>query len=145
MQANTHYPLDNMEIWKRIEGFDYEVSNFGRVKSLRREVWNGHKLHILSERILSPRGKRYKFVTLCGKDRNYKKEYIHRLVAIAFLDNVKEEVNHKDGNKFNNHIDNLEWNTRKENVVHAFNTGLNKGYDKSGTNNPNYKHGQRCK
>lgn len=51
---------------------------------------------------------------------------VHRLVAKAWLPNPddKVDVNHKDGNKANNHITNLEWNTRKENVAHAFRTGL---------------------
>ena len=70
---------------------------------------------------------------------------IHRLVAQAFLPNEKEQVNHKDGNKLNNHVDNLQWVTQSENMKHAYDTGLLVPYDRSGENNPNYKHGNRMK
>lgn len=55
-----------------------------------------------------------------------KKYYIHRLVALTYIENPqnKETVNHKDGNKTNNHISNLEWMTNEENINHAFNTNL---------------------
>lgn len=57
---------------------------------------------------------------------NRKDEYVHRIVAMCYLDNPRKcnEVNHKDGNKKNNNIDNLEWCTRSENNKHAFQTGL---------------------
>lgn len=63
-----------------------------------------------------------------GCDDGSKAQFlVHRLVAITFLDNPedKEQVNHKDGNKKNNHISNLEWASRQENMKHAFDTGLN--------------------
>lgn len=61
---------------------------------------------------------------------NLKNEFVHRLVAIAYLDNPenKETVNHIDGDKSNNHISNLEWSTRSENTQHAYDIGLHKQY-----------------
>ena len=89
------------EIWKDVVGFEgsYKVSNFGNVKSLR------------NKKILIPSINRgYKRITLCknGKREN---KVIHRIVAEAFLDNPKNFlcVNHKDENKLNNCVENLEW------------------------------------
>lgn len=135
-----------MEQWKKINDFEYEVSSYGRVKSLEREAWNGHKWHIKKERILKNRGgngsNNYQYITLCN-DGIYKKEYIHRLVAMHFLDKTANEVNHKDGNKLNNNVDNLEWVTRSQNIKHAYDLGLKVVRDMKGKNNPNYKHGKR--
>lgn len=107
------------EVWNDILGYEglYKISNFGRVKSTVR-----------NERILKARAHSggYLRVNLC-KDGKSKDAYIHRLVAQAFLDNPYEkcDVNHKDGNKENNCVENLEWTTRSENQKHAFDTGLN--------------------
>lgn len=100
------------EIWMPIAGYEdrYEVSNTGKVRSLNYRM-TGKKKE------LKPitQGKGYHAVGLCknGKMRWGK---VHRLVADAFIPNPenKREVNHKDGNKKNNHADNLEWATASE-------------------------------
>lgn len=70
-----------------------------------------------------------------------KKFLIHRLLAQAFIDNPnkKEIVNHIDGNKCNNNLDNLEWCTRSENQLHSYRCGLQKGYKKPTPLSPTHK------
>ena len=119
-----------MEIWKQIKGFtNYEISSLGRVRN--------------KDRVLRLQKHNYVNILLTHNKKQYKR-YIHRLVAQAFIPNEKEEVNHKDGNKHNNNLDNLEWVTRSENTLHAYKTGLVIPYDRRGKKNPNYKHGLRC-
>ena len=104
------------EIWKPIKGYEglYEVSNLGRIKSLKRLVkkWDGYR--IVPEKILTPRANNrgYLRITLC-KDGITKTFSPHRLVAEAFLDNPDNLpcVNHKDENPLNNVASNLEWCT----------------------------------
>jgi len=120
------------EIFKDIIGYKhyYQISNFGRVKSLRRyiNIKNGFK-RLLKERILknvlSPYG--YFYVELV-KNKKGKKIFIHRLVAKTFINNYnnKPEVNHKNGIKNDNHFKNLEWVTHSENQKYAHLTGLKK-------------------
>ena len=111
-----------MEVWKDIEGFNgkYQVSNYGNVRSFSR--WkNGGLLKFGKTKT------GYYFVNLVKNGRKDVKDFrVHRLVAIAFLDNPKNlpEVNHIDGNKLNNHVDNLEWVSREDNIRHAVKTGL---------------------
>ena len=111
------------EIWKPIRDYEglYEVSNLGNVRSLKRNTTNGKVLKQGGR----PNG--YLIVTLC-KNNKHKTRTIHRLVAEAFIANPNSlpEVNHNDGNKKNNCIDNLEWVTKEENTQHAINTGLRK-------------------
>ena len=102
--------------WLKIEGFDnYSVSNDGQV----RNDLNNH----IKEQRLNRYG--YPIVSIYQDGHAYTWP-VHRLVAKAFIDNPenKEQVNHKDGNKTNNNVDNLEWATRSENMKHAFATGL---------------------
>lgn len=107
-----------MEEWKDIKGYEglYKISNTGNVFSC------------IKNRIMTPAlcGKGYKKVMLC-KDMIYKNKMIHRLVAETFIPNPenKRTVNHKDGNKQNNDVSNLEWNTYSENLKHAYKHGLN--------------------
>lgn len=101
------------EIWKDIPGFDgYQVSNFGRVKSLPRA--GHHKKEIIMREFMINSG--YKSVTI-----NKKNKTIHRLVAEIFVKNPynKEQVNHINGDKMDNRASNLEWVTQKENIMHS--------------------------
>ena len=108
------------EVWKDIEGFEgiYQVSNFGRVKSLDREITNlvgrtySVKGVVLRQTLRN--GYQRVILSLDGKATHVS---VHRLVALAFVDNPenKEYVHHIDSDKMNNHMDNLEWATPLEN------------------------------
>jgi hypothetical protein len=127
---NPELNLDG-EIWLPIDGYGghYEISNLGRLRSY------GHfnKLVIL-KLFLGDRG--YYRKTLLIKGTLIRKNYsVHRLVAMAFIPNHngKPNVNHIDGNKLNNRVENLEWVTQSENLQHAVKLGTLKT---RGENNP---------
>lgn len=107
------------EEWKAIEGFEgrYEISNFGNVKSLH--SYGGNKC-----RIMKP-GERSDGYLHIGLSKNgISKHYtVHRLVAKAFIPNPDnlEMINHKDENRANNRVDNLEWCTRSYNQIYSMN------------------------
>lgn len=119
-----------MEIWKDIPDYEgyYQASNLGNIKSLLFQS-NLYNKKIPREKILKPKVDKDKCSRVdLWKDGKHKTYLSYRLVALTFLGKPKEgmTVNHKDGNRLNNNIDNLEWCTRKENIQHAYRTGLYK-------------------
>jgi len=128
----------DMEIWKKIEGFNdvYEVSNFGKVRSSTRlvERTNPNKptttaFYTYKEREVKafPTNKGYLRIGLYlnGVKTNHQ---VHRLVSFAFIDNQenKEQVNHINGDKTDNRVENLEWCTNMENYIHSVSIGRQK-------------------
>jgi hypothetical protein len=111
--------LKNNDIWLPIKGFEsrYFVSSTGQIKSLASGKLRA--TYVRSETC------QYEYVQLFKNNKHYTFA-VHRLVAEAFIPNndLRECVNHKDGNKLNNHFTNLEWVTTSENHLHAYETGL---------------------
>lgn len=105
-----------MEEWKDVKGYEglYQVSNFGRVKN--KQTGKFKKLAIRSDGYV---------VTQLYKNNIGTNKYIHRLVMENFTEDYDETVNHIDGNKQNNNLNNLEWMSYRDNNLHAIKTGLN--------------------
>lgn len=119
------------EIWKDIERFEgcYQVSTLGNVRSIDRYVKcgeNGIKFQL--GKTLKQSKNKYGYMQVrLSKSRKNKFSYtVHRLVAIAFIpnDNNYDQVNHIDGNKQNNYIENIEWCDNSYNQIHAYQNGL---------------------
>lgn len=119
-----------MEIWRDAKGFEgfYEVSSLGRVRAKARVVkikdFNRH----LAGKVRAAKDDTHGYLIVdLYKDGKRSKVKVHRLVLESFLpvDGCEHlDVNHKDGNKKNNALENLEWCTRRENLIHAVKSGL---------------------
>lgn len=114
-----------LEEWKDVVGFEglYQISNLGNVKTMSRPAPTTHRGHVgyrmIRERLMHPAhgSKSYPCVRLRKNGKTITKT-VHRMVAEAFIPNPNNlpEVNHKDENKYNNCVDNLEWCTHKQNM-----------------------------
>jgi hypothetical protein len=119
-----------MEKWKDIDGYEgkYQISNYARARNIQ----TGNILKTV-------KGKTgYKVLSVYnGKHKTFK---LHRLIALAFIPNPDNKpcINHKDGDKLNNSIENLEWVTHSENNKHAFDNGL------KDVSKINFCNGSRC-
>lgn len=130
--GHNHMYMESQEQWKDIEGYEdyYEISSMGRIRTKPRIIrhWKGGTSNRNMKVIylgMKPDKLGYYRITLTGHDSKKKTYQVHRLVAKAFILNSdnKPWINHIDCNPSNNSIDNLEWCTASENLIHAFNTG----------------------
>lgn len=125
-KSNAFFIME--EIWKPIKGFEnnYEISNYGRVKSLSRDVYFENILLKRTKEIIMKHNIINTGYPVIGlRLENVRTQHlVHRLVAIHFINNPNGYncVNHIDLNKKNNKVNNLEWVTSSENTIHYFNS-----------------------
>ncbi|AIX12391.1 HNH homing endonuclease [Escherichia phage Pollock] len=138
------------EVWKAIPGYEkeYEISTHGRIKSLDRVVPCKHGTRLVKGKLLKTyiNRKGYLIVTL-SKENKLKTYTVHQLVALTFIPNFIKgtEINHKDGNKSNPVLDNLEISNPSHNQLHAIATGLKAKVGKSKYHNVTYIKNPRAK
>lgn len=124
-----------MEIWREIPGYSgiYEASNYGRIRTVDgkttssarfpKRVW---KQRIIKQKVRNGKNGRKDFMVTLWKERKPYSHLVARLIAATFIKNnlnTTLTVNHKDGNPLNNHAENLEWLTKKQNIQYGFKTG----------------------
>lgn len=128
------------EIWRPIPGYEgmYEASNLGNIRNVPRVIIDkrGHRHPVKAcvRTFHKTPTCQYYVIVLSSGDRQFHNHLVHRLIASAFLEDYSDklEINHKDGNKLNNAVDNLEMVTRLENIRHSIDMGLK---NDSGVNN----------
>ena len=130
--------MDNFFPIQVLGSLFYEVNKKGIIRSIDRWITKSdNKVQFYKGKILKPKIDKngYKVVTFSVNGKKYS-TFVHRVLAIKFIPNPLNlpEVNHKDGNKLNNDLDNLEWCTCKYNTQHSFEMGLNVG--KKGVKHP---------
>lgn len=119
-----------MEIWKDIEDYPgYQVSNLGRVRTYNKITFTEkHGERHWQDRILKQKLTKFNMYRVeLWNDKGHKTISVHRLVAVAFLGKPSDEkmtVNHKDGNRKNNCVENLEWLSLADNIRHGFHNGF---------------------
>ena len=119
------------EVWCDIAGYEgkYQISNCGRIKSFPKFIKRAKGSYYTKEKVLKCTLDNYGYpcVNLYSNGNVYHTK-VHILVAKAFIENANgySDINHKDGNKTNNHVDNLEWCTRSHNIQHAYDNFLHK-------------------
>ena len=119
-----------MEEWRDVKGYDYyEISSYGRIRSKERMKKGGQGIYKLKPKNMKlvDNGNGYIRANL-NQNGIKKREYIHRLVALAFIPNPENKpfINHIDNDPKNNHVENLEWCTAKENSDWMAKQGRNK-------------------
>lgn len=122
--------MERKEIWKDIPDYEgiYQASTFGRIRTCEGKTTftEKHGVRHWKQRVLKFKGENYQTgyrVTL-WKNGKSKDHLVARLIARTFLGESNLTVNHKDGNRFNNHIENLEWCSLGDNIRKGFETGL---------------------
>lgn len=128
-RLSSHIPPSDLpnEVWRDIHGFEglFSISNKGRVKSMHHSYLKNGKIRTKFEKILTQKINDYYVVNVTHKSKS-RTITVHRELAKCFIPNPDNKpcVNHIDGNKLNNSIENLEWVTYKENTIHGIQNGL---------------------
>jgi len=107
--------------------YDWFVSNHGTIKRVANGVINNGKTKIVKTYVTGGHHKQYQAISI----NDAPEKYVHRIVAMMFLDNPenKPTINHKDNNKNNNHVSNLEWSTYSENLKASYDTEVRKAHN----------------
>ena len=128
------------EVWCDIAGYEgkYQISNCGRIKSFPKFIKRAKGSYYTKEKVLKCTLDNYGYPCVnLYSNGNVRHTRVHILVAKAFIENANgySDINHKDGNKTNNHIDNLEWCVHSYNIQHAYNLALTTNFGENHKDN----------